>query len=252
MKQSAARCLSLPELNAEVYFFPDLRQPFPPHFHDALMLGCLLKGCREVEYADSWHLLRAGECEIVPAQAIHACNPVGIEASAWICIHFRNIQPALSAPFTFIDHTLWRIFESLAAFETSKFGALARAALQRLDSLCLPTCRASNPVPLIDSQMHINQNYAERIKLAVLAQSEKMDKFSFLRTFKSSTGITPYRYLEAIRVTKSQNLLRKGARLSDCAIESGFYDLSHFNRCFKARLGITPGAYREAYPAVRQ
>lgn len=76
MNQSSPKCISLPELNAEVYYFPNLRQPFPPHFHDALMLGCLLKGCREVEYAIGRHLLKAGECEIVPARAsIPASQP---------------------------------------------------------------------------------------------------------------------------------------------------------------------------------
>ena len=48
-----------------------------------------------------------------------------------------------------------------------------------------------------------------------------------------------------------QALAEGNERISDIALNNGFYDLSHFNRQFKAQMAMSPSAYRKKYAGVK-
>ncbi|MEC3794407.1 helix-turn-helix transcriptional regulator, partial [Clostridioides difficile] len=74
-----------------------------------------------------------------------------------------------------------------------------------------------------------------------------MNKYSLLRNFTKLKGITPYRYLENIRVNKAKKLLEKGVEPIDAAIQTGFVDQSHFTNFFKNFIGLTPKQYQNIF-----
>lgn len=62
----------------------------------------------------------------------------------------------------------------------------------------------------------------------------------FIRGFKRSTGLTPYQWMLEYRITKAQEMLRKGMPVAQVALECNFADQSHFSRVFKSKRGFSP------------
>jgi AraC family transcriptional regulator len=79
------------------------------------------------------------------------------------------------------------------------------------------------------------------VSLSQLAELTGLSESQFARSFKSSTGVPPYRFHLQKRIQRAQNLLlRRGATLASVAVESGFADQSHFTRTFRHFTGTTP------------
>ncbi|MCG8328016.1 MAG: AraC family transcriptional regulator [Chitinophagales bacterium] len=78
----------------------------------------------------------------------------------------------------------------------------------------------------VSSSLHLHPNY-------------------FVRKFKEKTGFTFGDFLLRQRLSRGIDLmLHSSKNLTDIAIESGFYDQSHFIRHFKRFFGTTPSHYR--------
>lgn len=235
--------------NLEIFYFPELRHAFPAHFHDAHLLGCLLKGVRSAEVGGKNIILNSGDCLLIPAGIPHTCSEFGSGASKWICFHIREDHPCLY-PRTFKNEFVYGLFRRLAA-KIASGAAGSEVPVEECfrlwqyihhlpPSLRLKEDRTSPAGP---GKPRLN----EGTSLDELAKAQGLNKYHYLRAFKASYGITPYSYLEALRISMGQTLLRAGAPLAGCALESGFCDQSHFTHSFKSRIGITPGAYRRAW-----
>ncbi len=69
----------------------------------------------------------------------------------------------------------------------------------------------------------------------------------FRRVFQTSVG----EYVRQRRVDHARNQLAcTDLPLSEIALESGFFDQSHFSRTFKKVTGLTPGEYRSVFTKV--
>lgn len=66
------------------------------------------------------------------------------------------------------------------------------------------------------------------------------------RAFLRAKGVTPYRYLQAIRIGRAKALLEQGVSPADAALESGFADQSHFSTFFQRYIGLSPAAYQRS------
>ena len=95
---------------------------------------------------------------------------------------------------------------------------------------------------------HIDAHYAEPLTNADLAVIAKMSQATFCRVFRETMQTTPAKYLTTIRLNAARRLLTTTDRLvTDIAVETGFWDQSHFVKAFKAERGITPGQYRRQH-----
>ncbi|MCD7897834.1 MAG: AraC family transcriptional regulator [Planctomycetaceae bacterium] len=90
----------------------------------------------------------------------------------------------------------------------------------------------------------IDDRYGDRITLDDLEAIAHINKFSLIRAFTRWKGITPYRYLEAVRIGRARELLEQGVEPVTVAGRVGFSDQSHFSRFFKLLIGVTPGEYQ--------
>jgi AraC family transcriptional regulator len=94
---------------------------------------------------------------------------------------------------------------------------------------------------------HIEAHADERLDLAGLAAIACMSRFHFLRTFRRVVGLTPHRYVLALRLRRAALGLAAGdAPVASVAYDAGFADLSGFNRRFRAAIGAAPLAFRRA------
>ena len=95
---------------------------------------------------------------------------------------------------------------------------------------------------------HIAKHYAEDITVDGLAAMVETSPSNFRRQFTHTFGISPGRYLTAIRLNAARKLLETTDKLvSEIAVETGFWDQSHLTKLFKRERGLTPGEYRRRH-----
>ncbi len=93
---------------------------------------------------------------------------------------------------------------------------------------------------------YINENYANKLKLADLAENVFLSSSYLSRVIKSETGKNFTTLLGEVRVEKSKELLRNtDLSLVDIATSVGFDDQSYFTKVFKKTTGIPPKKYRQ-------
>ncbi len=99
---------------------------------------------------------------------------------------------------------------------------------------------------------YVMGHYTETIDIAKLASLIYLSISQFERRFKSLFKISPLKYITMVRIHAAcQALAEGGERISDIALNNGFYDLSHFNRQFKRQMNMSPSAYRKKYAGVK-
>lgn len=94
-------------------------------------------------------------------------------------------------------------------------------------------------------QAYIQENYAEPVSLAQLADHVNLSRYYLLRTFRAVLGMPPHTYLESVRIQQAQNFMAAGLPLAQVAYMVGYSSQSHFTRRFKQIIGVTPGVYAE-------
>jgi AraC family transcriptional regulator len=92
----------------------------------------------------------------------------------------------------------------------------------------------------------IDQNIDGRLTLPKLAEVARLSLFAFVRSFKSSTGLPPHRYILRKRIERAKVLLSDAAlSIADVALRCGFGDQSAFTTTFRRITNQTPSAYRD-------
>lgn len=87
---------------------------------------------------------------------------------------------------------------------------------------------------------YIETHYSEKITLDGLASRFFMSKYTFLRKFKTHTGMGLPAYVNEIRLINAKNMLSSGAKITETAMACGFESLSNFDRVFRKETGMSP------------
>jgi AraC-type DNA-binding domain-containing proteins len=80
--------------------------------------------------------------------------------------------------------------------------------------------------------------------IAEIAAQLNMSAAHFSRSFRATTGISPYRYVQEQRVRQALALLQGAQSLAEIAQAVGFANQSHFTQVFRQLLGTTPARAR--------
>lgn len=101
------------------------------------------------------------------------------------------------------------------------------------------------PLPLQNALTALHRAYNKPITLNQLAGYCGVTPEYLCRLFRRYLGITPWQYLERIRLRVAHYLLQEtGLSVADVAFLAGFNDLRHFQRLFKRAYGKTPNSVR--------
>lgn len=93
---------------------------------------------------------------------------------------------------------------------------------------------------------YIGDRFSYDISVNDIADYVGIDRSYLYRLFKIYLDTTPSELLMDARMRRAVSLLEyENLSVSEIAVSSGFYDLSHFSRCFIARYGMSPGKYRK-------
>ncbi|MCR9290829.1 MAG: response regulator, partial [Bacteroidetes bacterium] len=73
-----------------------------------------------------------------------------------------------------------------------------------------------------------------------LAELHALNRKTFYKKIKQLTGLTPTKYIRAIRLQKAKLLLEQGKSVKEAAYEVGFQKADYFSSLFKAEFGKSP------------
>jgi AraC-like DNA-binding protein len=99
------------------------------------------------------------------------------------------------------------------------------------------------PVSVSLAREFLHANLTADVSAGALARASGLSPYHLIRVFRRELGLTPHAYQLSIRVARAKDLLRAGIPLADVALQTGFYDQSHFTKVFKSQVGVTPGRY---------
>ncbi|MBA2637001.1 MAG: helix-turn-helix transcriptional regulator [Solirubrobacterales bacterium] len=97
----------------------------------------------------------------------------------------------------------------------------------------------------------MDRAYAQPLDVAALARMANVSEAHLIRTFRTTFGETPHRYLQRRRVERAMFLLRAtDRRVTEICLDVGFISLGTFSRTFRGVVGQSPTAYRRAATPV--
>ncbi len=256
------------ELKIEAYHFEGIVQPFPNHFHEYYVIGFVESGERCLSCKNKEYRIEKGNIILFNPGDNHSCLQIdhkafdyrGFNISKSIMLDLteeitgKRKLPGFSKNVIYNDEITYylcvlheMVMNSTSGFRKEEIFLFLISALiqnygQTFES-CVPECR----LEIEKACEFIRQHFNERIYLDQICRFAGLSKSALLRAFTKSKGITPYRYLETIRINEAKVLLRKGMQPVEAAIQTGFSDQSHFTNYFNSFIGLTPGVYREIF-----
>jgi AraC-like DNA-binding protein len=101
--------------------------------------------------------------------------------------------------------------------------------------------------PIRKAVVYLNNHLTQDVSIERLAEIANYSPAHFRRLFLKMMGQSPSDYIVNVRINNAKVLLKTtGMRISDIAVEVGFFDHSHFIRTFKKLVGVTPAEYRKS------
>ncbi len=98
----------------------------------------------------------------------------------------------------------------------------------------------------------IRERFGEPLTLDDLAQSVMLSKYHFLRVFSRVTGVTPGRFLSAVRLQEAKRLLLSTSlNVAEVSVQVGYSSTGSFTRRFTESVGLCPTQYRKLSLASR-
>ncbi|WP_419780641.1 GlxA family transcriptional regulator [Maridesulfovibrio sp.] len=97
-------------------------------------------------------------------------------------------------------------------------------------------------------QEWMQENYNQPMQNALLADKAGLGERTFLRRFKSATGMTPNSYLQQLRIEAARHLLEVSTNsVEEITLAVGYDNGSSFRRLFKRMTGVSPREYRSRF-----
>ncbi len=257
------------ETQIEACYFKGIVKPFPNHFHEYYVIGLVEKGERRLLCQNNEYAIKSGDILVFNPGDNHACAQSGNEKFCYgsfniskeiICGLMEEITGERQAP-EFSENVIRgneKLVLSLskihkAIMEGGSGYEKKKNLIQSVSSMIKAygqssEYRAARRREEIEKVCgFIDAHYGERICLEGICRFAGLSKSTLLREFTRIKGITPYRYLEAIRINKAKILLKKGILPAEAALMTGFSDQSHLTNSFNNFIGFSPGEYREIF-----
>lgn len=91
------------------------------------------------------------------------------------------------------------------------------------------------------------ERYGDPLSLADMARSAMLSRFHFARVFEEQTGVSPGRFLAAVRIYQAKRMLLAGSmNVAEVSCAVGYSSLGSFTNHFTDSVGISPGRFRYA------
>lgn len=235
------------------------------HFHDKHELYYLEKGQTKFFVDTEIFLLEAGDIIFVPANTLHRTENLETDFYSRSILYFNDsdieeeLMPFLEKLKTrrLIKiqykkmHYVEKLFSEIVIEEEKKnygYEEMQKLYLKQLfimvERFCIENAenKTGSSYKLAENiSKYIRENYNEDLCLAHLSSVFSMTPTYLSRFFKKSTGISLNEYINIVRITEAEKLLKNpDVTITQVAFACGFNDSNYFSSVFKKAKGITP------------
>ena len=260
------------DLHVEAYHFQGIMQKFPNHFHEYYVIGFIEGGKRHLICKNKEFNIEPGDLLLFNPHDNHTCEQMDEKALDYRCI---NVQPDIMRKAVFeitgkndlpyftpqvVFHSdfvpLLRELHLMIMQEEKDFRKeeifffLLEQLIEEYTEQGVPPSDTEQSAEIESMCDFLEENYMKNITLNDLSNLTGLSKYYLLRSFTKQKGISPYSYLETIRIDKAKNLLKQGILPIDVALQTGFTDQSHFSHFFKKFIGLTPKQYMNIFKEI--
>ncbi|WP_069997213.1 AraC family transcriptional regulator [Cellulosilyticum sp. I15G10I2] len=233
------------------------------HFHHQISIGFVERGSCMLEVYDKTYHIIENTMLIIPANIVHKCSPKDHSHwrfkmlyidTLWFQSAFNKDNKDLSFLYQQIDERLYQMFACLfdptyiAAKDMGYESILVESILNLLDLGNENFYKISGQDQHISHiecvKAYLDTNYLNPVMLEDISELVHLSKYYIIRQFQQLYGLSPYQYLVNLRINRAKELLNEQKEIIEAALQTGFYDQSHFTKCFKQYMGLTPMQYR--------
>lgn len=92
---------------------------------------------------------------------------------------------------------------------------------------------------------YIRERFSDPLTVTEIAGRALLSRFHFSRVFKEETGISPGRFLTAVRIHEAKRLIENTSmNIADVSAAVGYTSLGSFTQSFTAGVGVSPNRFR--------
>ncbi len=250
--------------NLEFLHGSNITYDYPRHMHDEHCVVLMLRGKEKTTCRGKSHDALPGNILLINAEDVHSSQSFETEyvvikikqnvLNRISCDVFgRESQTPHFSEFVCHDKFVFRLFlnlyrklmvnVSLLEQESEFISTIEKLLTQQKKNYSTHQPIGKEPRYVKSVRDYLKSHYAENVSLSQLASVADLSRFYLLRVFCNRMGVAPHEYQTQVRITHARKLLRKGYSILDAALETGFFDQSHFSRNFKRISGRSPGQY---------
>ncbi len=257
------------DLHIEAYNLTGIVQKFPNHFHDYFVIGFIEGGNRHLWCKGKEYDLSYGDLFLLNPKDNHCCAPINGEILDYRAVNINKdvmekaVQDITGYKFTpyfnqnvvpecDITSSIKDLYQTI--LEHSPKLEKEEAFYFLLQQILLDYTSPFQETEVVQTNCwikmlcdYMEEHFDQNITLDELALKANISKYYLLRSFTKQVGVSPYRYLQSIRIEKAKKLLEHGDSPIDAASKAGFADQSHFTNYFKEFIGLTPKQYQKIF-----
>lgn len=257
------------ELGIEAYHLGGIVQKFPNHFHEYYVIGFIEGGRRHLSCKGREYDVEAGDLLLFNPRDNHFCGPVNGEI-----LDYRAVNIPQDVMLTAVSEIMGEDYTPHFTQNVVRQSEIAQAAGDLYDAILSKAPRLKREEAFFflleqvireyakpfeelaaaepDEQIkrlcsYMEEHFEENISLDELLGMTTFGKSYLLRQFTKQVGVSPYRYLQNVRLDRAKKLLEQGIAPVDAAVMTGFSDQSHFTNFFKEFIGLTPKQYQRIF-----
>lgn len=241
---------------------------FPKHFHETFCISLIHEGTEQIDFEHQSLFSEAGSISITNPFEIHS-NPI-IDIN--FPLKFDTIYVSKDLMKTVLDgKNIIFLNRKINSKKANLLFVEVKEAIDTRNNLIIEVALkhfvgflklyseenekeycALNFDSFKEINTYIENHICSKFCLDDLAEMANINKFGFVKKFKTSTGMTPMNYILMQKIFSSKKLIGSNSELTDIAYQYNFTDLAHFSKTFKRFIGVSPKKYKESLMAKMQ
>ena len=241
------------------------------HVHNCIEIGICLNG------SGIWHVngspipFNGPTYTLIMPGVWHSAHTTDVKGSTWNFLYIKESELVLNSFLdgeallsklknqSFIvkkedDPATFDLIESFINLSAKNIERKNKILSNLLKTILLIKCgdidhfepAKKQMTPILPAINYINLHYSEKIDLDYIAKLCFCSVSSLRRYFIEATGLSPYQYIENIRLNVAIDMLRSQKKILSIALDCGYPSISCFNKQFKKVYGITPKEYQKS------
>ena len=153
--------------------------------------------------------------------------------------------------YSILNFTLYlieRYFGRETAIWCSKISEIEFDRMSQSEFIIFSGQKDHTDEPIRKAQMHIEENYEQKLNINEIAEMVNLNGRSFLRRFKKATSNTPLEYVQRVKIEAAKKRLESSTKtILEVMYDIGYNDEKAFRTTFRKYTGLSPKEYQLKY-----